>query len=59
VVVQTEINDDMILDCYRLASFYHVSPEVFLNMEISEVNLHRRRTAELERLRREAQEDAS
>ena len=39
----------MILDCYRLARWYHVSPEVFLSMPISDVELHRRRTAQCDR----------
>ncbi len=39
----------MILDCYRLARWYHVSPELFLAMPLSEVNLHLRRTAQLDR----------
>ena len=47
----------MILDCYRLAAHYHVSPEIFLNMDASEVDLHMRRTIELERLKRQHQED--
>jgi hypothetical protein len=39
----------MILDCYRLARWYHVSPEIFLAMPVSEVTLHVRRTAQLDR----------
>jgi len=39
----------MVLDCYRLARWYHVSPEVFLAMSVSEVMLHLRRTAQLDR----------
>jgi hypothetical protein len=39
--------DDIILDCYRLARFYHVSPEVFLSMTSSEVLLHMQRTAQI------------
>jgi len=41
--------DEMILDCYRLARWYHVSPDVFLAMSVSEVALHLRRTAQLDR----------
>jgi hypothetical protein len=37
----------MILDCYRLAEFYHQHPDVFLNMTIEEVKLHAFRTAQL------------
>jgi hypothetical protein len=39
----------MILDCYRLARWYHVSPEPFLAMPVSEVTLHLQRTAQLDR----------
>lgn len=49
----TAIDDSgMILDCYRLASYYHLDPRIFLDMPISEVRLHLQRTAELERSRR-------
>jgi hypothetical protein len=51
-VVITIIDDGMILDCYRLASYYHLDPRVFLDMPISEVQLHLSRTAQLERSRR-------
>jgi plasmid maintenance system antidote protein VapI len=51
------LNDDLILDCYRLASYYHVSPDVFLNMDASDVDLHMSRTIELERQRRQQRED--
>jgi hypothetical protein len=51
-VVAAIIDDGMILDCYRLASYYHLDPRLFLDMPISEVQLHLRRTAELERSRR-------
>jgi len=57
VVVQTELNDDMVLDCYRLASYYHVNPEIFLNMPINDVRLHMQRTAELERSRQRERND--
>jgi hypothetical protein len=50
-VVITVINDSMILDCYRLASHYHLDPRIFLEMPISEVQLHLHRTWQLERSR--------
>lgn len=53
----TVIDDGMILDCYRLASYYHIDPRVFLEMSVSEVQLHMRRTAELERSRQIASGD--
>jgi hypothetical protein len=51
-MVSAAIDDSMILDCYRLASYYHIDPRVFLDMPLTEVQLHLRRTAELERSRR-------
>lgn len=47
----TAIDDGMIIDCYRLASYYHLDPRIFLEMPISEVKLHLSRTAQLERTR--------
>lgn len=46
------VDDGMILDCYRLASYYHLDPRLFLDMPISEVRLHLSRTAQLERQRK-------
>jgi hypothetical protein len=37
---------EIILDCYRLARWYHVSPDVFLSMPLSDVALHLHRTAQ-------------
>lgn len=47
----TVIDDGMIIDCYRLASYYHLDPRIFLEMPISEVQLHLHRTGQLERTR--------
>jgi hypothetical protein len=41
--------EDIILDCYRLARWYHVSPEVFLSMPVSDIEMHRYRTAQCDR----------
>jgi len=41
--------NEVILDCYRLALHFHVSPEVFLAMPLSDVRLHLSRAAELAR----------
>ena len=41
--------DEIILDCYRLARWYHVSPEIFLNMTMSDIALHMHRTAQCDR----------
>lgn len=35
------------LDCYRLARFYHQSPDVFLAKGLSEVRIHLERTIDL------------
>jgi hypothetical protein len=49
--------NDIILDCYQLARFYHVSPEVFLNMPLSEVHLHLLRSNEMDQRRRQSMSD--
>jgi hypothetical protein len=41
-----------VIDCYRLADFFHVSPTVFLEMPMSEVRLHLERTIELAQQKR-------
>jgi hypothetical protein len=33
-------DEDLILDCFRLANFFHISPEIFLAMPLSEVWLY-------------------
>jgi hypothetical protein len=43
-------DQDIILDCYRLARWYHQSPDHFLAMPLSDVRLHLLRTAELARI---------
>jgi hypothetical protein len=43
--------NDLILDCYQLAKFYHVSPDVFLDMPLSTVYLHLTRSGEMDRRR--------
>jgi hypothetical protein len=50
---------ELVLDCYRLAREYHVSPDVFLSMPLDDVALHLDRTAELiELLNRMQRRDA-
>jgi hypothetical protein len=50
-------DQEIILDCYRLARWYHQAPDVFLNMPLSQVQLHLIRTIELAKIMRaEAQE---
>jgi hypothetical protein len=53
-VIDTE---DMILDCYRLARWYHQNPEDFLALPLSEVRLHMLRTSQLAKLMRAADGD--
>lgn len=36
-----------VVDCYRLAHFYHVTPTTFLDMPMSEVRTHMERTIDL------------
>lgn len=48
---------DLILDCYRLARWYHQNPDVFLSMPISDVRLHLYRTIQLARIQRQAEDD--
>lgn len=33
-------DEDLVLDCLRLAQFFHVNPEIFLAMPLSEMWLH-------------------
>jgi hypothetical protein len=42
--------DDLVLDCYRLARYYHQSPLIFLDMPLSEVRLHLERTIALAKM---------
>jgi hypothetical protein len=49
--------NEIILDCYRLARWYHVSPEVFLAMPFSDVRIHLSRTAEIDRRQQPAGDD--
>lgn len=39
--------NELVLDCYRLARWYHQSPEIFLAMPLDEVQVHLRRTIDL------------
>jgi hypothetical protein len=49
--------EEVILDCYRLARWYHVSPEVFLSMPLSDVGLHLYRSAQCDRAQHAATSD--
>jgi hypothetical protein len=50
-------DEAMILDCYRLAKYYCVSPEVFLAMPFDDVQLHLYRTIQLTKMMRRESED--
>ena len=56
-MVLTLIDDSIVLDCYRLASYYKLDPRVFLDMPLNEVQLHMSRTAQLERSRQAERSD--
>ena len=40
-------SENIVLDCYWLARWYHQSPEHFLVMPLSRVALHMRRTQQM------------
>ena len=46
-------DEDIILNCYWLAQWYHQNPEVFLSMPISQVQIHMMRTQRIAEIRRE------
>jgi hypothetical protein len=47
------IDEDLVLDCYRLADFYHVNPEIFLDMPFGQVVMHLRNTIRLAEIKAE------
>ena len=47
--------EDLVLDCYRLARWYHQTPDVFLAMPLDDVRMHLHRTLRLAELMRRAQ----
>ncbi len=47
--------NDLVLDCYRLARWYHQSPDIFLNMPLDDVRMHLIRTIELAEIMRRQQ----
>jgi hypothetical protein len=42
--------DDIVLDAYRLARWYHQSPEHFLDMPMSDIRMHLWRTIQLAKI---------
>ena len=51
-------DQEIILDCYRLARWYHQPPDHFLNMPLSDVRLHLIRTIELAKIMRSEAQDS-
>jgi len=49
-----EHEDDVVLDCYRLARWYHQPPDLFLEMPLSKVRLHLVRTIQLAKIMQDA-----
>ena len=50
--------DDLVLDSYRLSREYKQTPETFLEMPLSTIAVHRRRTAQLmELMAKEREQD--
>ena len=37
----------VVLDCYRLAKYYHINPQTFIDMPVSQVKRHLSWTARL------------
>jgi hypothetical protein len=50
-------DENYILDCYRLAKYYHTDPRVFIEMPLSEVSRHLRWTIKLAKTMREEARD--
>jgi hypothetical protein len=48
---------DPVLDCYWLARWYHQSPDVFLDLPLSQVRLHVMRTNQLANIIRQSDAD--
>jgi hypothetical protein len=51
--------EDLVLDCYWLAQWYHQNPEVFLAMPLSQMQLHMARSQQIFRMRAAAQAAAA
>jgi hypothetical protein len=51
--------DELVLDCYRLARWFHQPPDYFLNMPLSDVRTHLLHTIKLVKIMRaEAEADS-
>lgn len=49
--------DNVVLDAYWLARWYHTNPETFLAMPLDDVAMHVKRTMQLARLMRDRDEE--
>jgi hypothetical protein len=48
---------EIILDCYRLARFFHCSPDTFLSLPLSEVWMHLKYADTLSKAEQSASDD--
>lgn len=46
--------DDLILDCYRLARWFHQNPDLYLEMPLSRVQMHLHYAVKLHRVQQRA-----
>lgn len=42
-----DVGDTLVLDCYRLAKYYGLDPDLFLNKPLSAIQRHMKWTAKL------------
>jgi hypothetical protein len=56
-VVGLADTEALVLDCYRLARWYQQSPDVFLNMALSQVKMHLYRSLQLAARMRQEQDE--
>lgn len=53
-MVTTPDPEELIINCYRLAHYYHQRPDVFTEMPLSQVNTHIKYTVRLIEMQNEA-----
>jgi hypothetical protein len=46
-------DENLVLDCYRLAHYYNCNPEIFLAMPLSQMEVHIRHTNRIAELMRD------
>lgn len=52
------MREDVVIDCYRLAKYYAVDPDIFLNKPLSVVQKHLQWTAKLIEIQQPRDDDA-